>query len=53
MEQLTNVQMINNFFEEEKENIVEKLKSSEKEIKNGEGFDADVVFKELRQKYGY
>ncbi len=25
----------------------------EKEIENGEGIDADIVFRELRQKYGY
>ena len=36
-----------------KNDIIEKLKKSEKEIENGEGIDADIVFRELRQKYGY
>ncbi len=36
-----------------KSDIIEKLKQSEKEIENGEGIDAEVAFKELRQKYGY
>lgn len=29
------------------------LKQSEKEIEMGEGIEADIAFKELRQKYGY
>lgn len=33
--------------------IVEKLKQSEKEIERGEVVSADIVFKELREKYGY
>ena len=33
--------------------IIKKLKKSEEEIENGEGIESDVVFKELRQKYGY
>lgn len=33
--------------------IINKLKKAEEEIDNGEGISADVVFKELRQKYGY
>lgn len=36
-----------------KEDIIEKLKESEKEIENGEGVESDTVFKELRHKYGY
>lgn len=36
-----------------KEDIVEKLKKSEKEIENGEGIEVDIAFKELRHKYGY
>jgi len=33
--------------------IIEKLKKSEIEMENGECIEAKVVFKELRQKYGY
>ena len=33
--------------------IISKLKKSEEEIEKGEGIEADVVFKELRNKYGY
>ena len=33
--------------------IIKKLKKSEEEIENGEGIESDVVFKELKQKYGY
>ena len=33
--------------------IIEKLKKSEEEIKKGEGMKSDIVFKELREKYGY
>ena len=40
----------NSFFTEE---IIEKLKQSEREIENGELVPAEVVFKEMRQKYGY
>ena len=36
-----------------KRNVIEKLKEAEKEIKNGEGIDADEAFRQLRQKYGY
>ncbi len=36
-----------------KNEIINKLKKSEKEIENGEGIDAEVAFKELRHKYGY
>lgn len=36
-----------------KEDIIKKLKKSEEEIENGEGIESDIVFKELRQKYGY
>ena len=36
-----------------KEDIIKKLKQSEKEIENGEGIDSDLAFKELRLKYGY
>lgn len=34
-------------------NLIEKLKIAEKQIKNGEVIDANVVFKEMREKYGY
>ena len=33
--------------------IVNKLKKSEEEIERGEGIEADIFFKELRQKYDY
>lgn len=36
-----------------KADIIEKLKKSEEEIEKGEGIEADIAFKELRQKYGY
>ena len=36
-----------------REDVIEKLKQSEREIENGEGIESDIVFKELRQKYGY
>lgn len=36
-----------------KEDIINKLKESEEEIENGEGIESDVVFEELRHKYGY
>lgn len=36
-----------------KKDIIKKLKQSEEEIKKGEGIEADIAFKELRQKYGY
>lgn len=36
-----------------KKEIIEKLKKSEEEIENGNGIDADIVFKELRDKYEY
>ena len=34
-------------------NLIEKLKEAEEQIKNGEVIDADSVFKEMREKYGY
>lgn len=37
---------------QEKE-IIEMLKKSEEEIRKGKGIDADIVFKELRDKYNY
>ena len=36
-----------------KENLIKDLKSSEKDIENGNTIDADTVFNELRKKYGY
>lgn len=36
-----------------KEKIIRNLKKSEEEIKNGEGINAEEVFKELRAKFGY
>ena len=52
MKKFTNMKKIglNNNFEKE---IIEKIKLTEEEIKRGEGIDADIVFQELRQKYGY
>lgn len=35
------------------EEIIEKLKQSEKEIERGEGIPAEEVFKEWRKKYRY
>ena len=34
-------------------NLVQRLKKAEEQIKNNEVVDADVVFKEMRAKYGY
>ena len=34
-------------------NLIEKLKKAEEQIKNGEVIDADAVFEEMREKYGY
>lgn len=36
----------------ENDDIIKKLKQSEKEIENREGIELDVAFKELRRKYG-
>ncbi len=36
-----------------REDIIKKLKQSEKEIEKGEGIESDVMFRELREKYGY
>lgn len=33
--------------------LIEKLKKAEKQIENGETVDAEVVFKEMREKYEY
>ena len=33
--------------------IIEHLKKSEEEIARGEGIEADMMFKELKEKYGY
>ena len=35
------------------QDIISKLKQAEKEIENGEGIEADIVLKELKQKYEY
>lgn len=50
--QLTNTQSItiDNIITEY---IKEKLKKSEEEIEKGYGIEADIAFKELRQKYEY
>ena len=37
----------------ERINIIDKLKKAEEQIQNGEVVDAEVVFSEMRQKYGY
>lgn len=56
---LYNVQTENNeekrrvLIKNTREDIIKKLKKSEKEIDNGEGIDSDMAFKELRLKYGY
>lgn len=34
-------------------NLIERLKKAEEQIKNGEVTDANIVFKEMREKYGY
>ncbi len=50
MKQLIDV----NYNQQKKNNeIIEKLKQAEEEIERGEGIEADIAFKELRQKYGY
>lgn len=36
-----------------KNEIIDKLKKSEEEIREGKGIEADLVFEELRQKYEY
>lgn len=36
-----------------REEIIKKLKESEKEIENKEGIESDIFFEELRQKYEY
>ena len=33
--------------------LFEKLKKAEEQIENGEVTDADIVFSEMREKYGY
>lgn len=33
--------------------LLEKIKKAEEQIKNGEVVDADLVFKEMREKYEY
>ena len=52
MNKITNVKNIKteNSLDEE---IIQKLKIAEEEIKRGDGIDIDIVFKEMRQKYGY
>lgn len=34
-------------------NLVQKLKRAEEQIKNNEVVDVDLVFEEMRAKYGY
>ena len=34
-------------------NLIEKLKKAEEQIINGEVLEADAVFEEMREKYGY
>ena len=36
-----------------KSDIIERLQSSEEQIKNGEVIEAETMFKEMREKYGY
>lgn len=35
------------------EDIITKLQESEEEIERGEGIEAELAFKELKQKYKY
>ncbi len=35
------------------ERLIQKLKKAEEQIKNGDIEDADLVFKEMREKYEY
>lgn len=37
----------------ENDDMIKKLKQSEKEIENGEGIELDVALERLRHKYGY
>lgn len=37
----------------EKINLIDKLKKAEEQIKNGEVINAEMVFSEMRKKYGY
>lgn len=37
----------------EKVSIVDRLKKAEEQIKNGEVINAEIVFSEMRKKYGY
>ena len=34
------------------ERLIEKIKKSEEQIKNGQVIDADIVIAELKEKYG-
>ena len=34
-------------------NLIEKLKRAEEQIANGQVIEADAVFEEMREKYGY
>lgn len=36
-----------------KEDIIKKIRKSEKEIERDEGIESDMAFKELRKKFGY
>lgn len=38
---------------EKEEKLIQKLKKAEEQIKNGDIEDADLVFKEMREKYEY
>lgn len=38
--------------EEDMQDVMEKLKQAEEEYERGEGIKAEVVFEELREKYG-
>lgn len=39
--------------EEERRRLIEDILQAEKEIENGEGIDVDVMFKEIRERYGH
>ena len=36
-----------------REQLTQDLQKAEEEIENGEGIDADIFFKEMREKYEY
>lgn len=56
MQREINIQDVKTNFKEgtiKDTNLIQKLKKAEEQIKNGEVTDADKVFKEIMEKYGY